>query len=130
MADIDEIREFFSKDRFATENGMYIEEVGEGYAKCSLEITERHLNAMGALMGGVTCTLADFAFAVAANHEKKGTVSLNSNISFLSAPRGKKLFAEAKKYKEGRTTCCYSIDVYDENNTKVAAVMTTGFHII
>lgn len=130
MTDIDEIREFFSKDRFATLNGMYIEEVGPGYAKCSLEITENHLNAMGALMGGVTCTLADFAFAVAANHEKKGTVSLNSNISFLSVPRGRKLYAEAKEYKDGRTTCCYTIDVYDENNTKVAAVVTTGFHII
>mgnify|MGYP004420687191 CR=1 FL=1 len=32
--DIERIREVFSKDRFATENGAVIEEVGEHYAKC------------------------------------------------------------------------------------------------
>lgn len=129
MSNIEEIREFFSKDRFAALSGIYIEEVGDGYAKCSLKITEDHKNAMGALMGGVTCTLADFAFAVAANHEKTGTVSLNTNISFLSSAKGEMLFAEAKKYKDGRTTCYYTIDVFDEKGTKVANAVTTGFHI-
>ena len=35
---IDEIREFFKADRFATENGAVIDEVGEDFAVCSLEI--------------------------------------------------------------------------------------------
>ncbi len=57
----------FENDRFATENGAVIEEVEEHYAKCSLKLGSRHRNAMGAVMGGVYFTLADFAFAVAAN---------------------------------------------------------------
>ena len=57
----------FENDRFATENGAVIEEVEEHYAKCSLKLGSHHRNAMGAVMGGVYFTLADFAFAVAAN---------------------------------------------------------------
>ena len=51
----------FQNHRFATENGAVIEEVDDHYAKCSLKIENRHRNAMGAVMGGVYFTLADFA---------------------------------------------------------------------
>ena len=37
--ELEQIREFFAKDRFATDNGATIEEVDDGFAKCSLEIT-------------------------------------------------------------------------------------------
>ena len=40
--DLRKIRETFAKDRFATENGAIIEEVREHYARCSIELTERH----------------------------------------------------------------------------------------
>ncbi|MBQ8932427.1 MAG: PaaI family thioesterase, partial [Ruminiclostridium sp.] len=53
---IDEVREFFKKDRFATENGAVIDEIGDNYAVCSIELCERHLNAMGSLMGAVPFT--------------------------------------------------------------------------
>lgn len=52
----------FENDRFATENGAVIEEVEEHYAQCSLKLGSRHRNAMGAVMGGVYFTLADFCF--------------------------------------------------------------------
>ena len=64
------VRKIFEADRFATENGAVIEEIGEHSAICSLDITESHCNAMGAVMGGTYFMLADFAFAVAANWEK------------------------------------------------------------
>ena len=129
MKSINEVREFFEKDRFATKNGMYIEEIGPKFAKCALEITDDHKNAMGALMGGVPYTLADFTFAVASNWENPGTVSLNTSITYLSPAKGRMLFAEASCVKDGRTTCYYSIDIYDEIGTKVANAVTTGFHV-
>ena len=129
MENINEVREFFSKDRFATLNGMYIEEIGEGYAKCALKITDNHKNALGALMGGVSYTLADFAFAVAANHKGAGTVSLNTNITYLAQAKGEMLYAEAKCEKDGKATCYYTVDIYDNLGTRVASAVTTGFHI-
>ena len=131
MKDIAEVREFFAKDRFAAESGAYIEEIGDHYAKCSMEITPHHLNAAGALMGGATFVLADFAYAVAANwqHEPNvgNAVSLNSSITFYGTAKGTKLIAEARCLKDGRTTCCYEIMLYDDLNHPVAAVMMTGF---
>ena len=65
------VRKIFEGDRFATENGAVIEEIGDHSATCSLLITDSHRNAMGAVMGGTYFMLADFAFAVAANWELK-----------------------------------------------------------
>lgn len=126
---IEEVRKIFEGDRFATENGAVIEEVGEHSAICSLVITDSHRNAMGAVMGGVYFTLADFAFAVAANWENMGCVSLHSDISFLGAAKGEKLIARAVCVKDGRSTSCYRVDVTDDLGNLIATVTTTGYHV-
>ena len=126
---IEEVRKIFEGDRFATESGAVIEEVGEHSAVCSLVITDSHRNAMGAVMGGVYFTLADFAFAVAANWENMGCVSLHSDISFLGAAKGEKLIARAVCVKDGRSTSCYRVDVTDDLGNLIAMVTTTGYHV-
>ena len=129
MSDIEKVREVFEKDHFATNNGMVIDEIGDHYAKCSVVIDERHQNAMGAVMGGVHFTLADFAFAVASNWQDKNTVGLDCSIAYLSPVKGRKLIAEAHLVKDGRTTCVYNVDISDDIGTKVAAVQCMGFHV-
>ena len=84
---------------------------------------------MGAVMGGVYFMLADFAFAVAANWEKMGCVSLHSDISFLCAAKGSKLTAKAVCVKEGRTSACYRVDVTDDLGILTATITVTGYHI-
>lgn len=128
MKNIEEIREIFKNDRFATVNGAYIEEVGDSYSVCSIEINENHKNAAGGVMGGVPFMLADFAFAVAVNHETMNTVSLSSTISFLGVAKGNQLIAKAECVKFGRATCYYTVHITDEIGTKVAEVVFTGFN--
>lgn len=117
----------FENDRFATENRAVIEEVDDHYARCTLRVEERHRNAMGAVMGGVYFTLADFAFAVAANWQEIGTVSLTSDIAYLGTAKGDRLTAEAVCVKNGRTTSYYRIEVKDELGKLAAIVNTTGY---
>ena len=126
---LEEVRKIFEGDRFATENGAVIESIGDHSATCSLIITDSHRNAMGAVMGGTYFMLADFAFAVAANWEKMGCVSLRSDISFLGAAKGEKLIAEAVCVKNGKTTACYRVDVKDELGNLAATVTATGYHV-
>ena len=126
---LEEVRKKFEDDRFATENGAVIEQIGDHSATCSLVITDSHCNAMGAVMGGTYLMLADFAFAVAANWQKMGCVSLHSDISFLSAAKGEKLIAKASCVKDGKTTACYRVDVVDELGNLIAIVTTTGYHV-
>ena len=126
---LEEMKRLFAKDRFATDNGAVIEEVGFNSATCSLVITDSHRNAMGAVMGGTYFMLADFAFAVAANWEKMGCVSLRSDISFLGAAKGEKLIAKAVCVKDGKSTVCYRVDVTDELGNLTAIVTATGYHV-
>lgn len=121
------VRERFCKDRFATDNGAVIDEVGDGYAICSLEIGPGHLNAVGTVMGGAVFTLADFAFAVASNWNKGIHVSLTSQITYLGAAKGDRLIAKAQLVKEGRSTCYYTVDVSDDSGYAVAHVTASGF---
>lgn len=124
---LEEVRKFFSKDKFATDAAMIVEEYGDKYAKCSFEIQPIHKNAMGSVMGGAIFTLADFAFAVAANWENPGTVSLNSNISFNGVAKGSRVIATAFCLKDGNSTCCYNIEVKDDLDNLVATVIINGF---
>ena len=126
---LEEVRKIFVGDQFATENGAVIEEIGHHSATCSLVITNSHRNAMGAVMGGTYFMLADFAFAVAANWQKMGCVSIHSDISFLNPAKGQKLTAKAVCVKDGKTTACYRVDVTDDLGNMTATVTVTGCHI-
>ena len=127
MKNLEEIREFFGNDRYAAMSGAVIEEVGERYAKCSIVLNEIHRNAVGGVMGAVYYTLADFAFAVATNHEEPGVVSMDASMSFLSSCKGTKLIAKAQCIKDGRSTCYYQIPITDENGNMLTMVMITGY---
>lgn len=130
MTDLQEAREFFSKDLFAVQGaGIEIDEVGERYSKCSMELKPIHQNAVGQVMGGAIFTLADFAFAVATNFHGPLTVTAVSQICYLGVARGNTLIAEAKLIKDGKRTCFYEISITDEIGTKVALVTSTGTHI-
>lgn len=124
-----EVQERFKHDRFATDNGAFIEEVDEGYARCVMPLDEHHYNAVGSVMGGAVFTAADFAFAVASNWNKKPCVSLTAQITYLGRAKGKKLIAEARKVKEGRSTCYYLVEVTDELGNQVAHVTSNGFSV-
>lgn len=129
MKTLEEVRRIFKGDRFATENGAVIESIGDHSATCSLVITDSHRNAMGAVMGGTYFMLADFAFAVAANWENMGCVSLHSDISFFGTAKGEKLIAKAVCIKDGKSTACYRVDVTDDSGNLTATITTTGYHV-
>lgn len=124
---LERVRETFRGDRFATEMGAVIDELGDHYSKCSLVLNEHHRNAVGGIMGGVYFTLADFAFAVASNWQQAGVVGLNCDASFIGVPKTERIITEAKLIKDGRTICCYNVDIRDELGNPVAAVQCVGF---
>ena len=130
MTDLERAKAFFENDQFAMKTtGAEIIAVGDHYAKCRLTLDERHMNASGRVMGGVYYTLADFAFAVAANFDQPPTVTAVSQISYLGVPQGNTLTAETHLLKDGQRTCFYEIAIYDDTDTLVAVVSTTGAHL-
>lgn len=131
MGTLEEAREIFGKDRYATAlTGIVIDEIGDDYAKCSMKLTADHRNAYGGVMGGAIYTLADFAFAVASNYGKDcATVSLTGQASFLSASKGTELIAEAKLIKDGKRNSFFEVSIVDDLGKLIAMVAFTGAHV-
>ncbi len=130
MPDLEQIRRRFQQDSYACQvTGVVIEEAGPGYARCSLKVEPKHRNAVGQVMGGVLFTLADFAFAVAANNDGTLTVTAVSQISFLSKVQGDALTAECKLLRDGHRSCFYDTAIRDGTGNLVAVVSSTGRHI-
>lgn len=130
MTELEEARRLFAEDCYATcTTGIRIDEVGEHYAKCSLPLDGRHRNANGQVMGGVTYTLADFTFAVAANFRQPRTVTLSAQINYLSTVKGNTLIAESRLIKNGRRNCFFEISITDDLGTPIANVSITGAHL-
>jgi acyl-CoA thioesterase len=126
---VEEAQEYFRGDHFATDNGMRIEEIGDGTSVCSMEISERHRNANHRVMGGAIFTLADFAFAAASNNVHVQTVAQQVSVNFLSGSRGTRLTARAKCRRDGRKTAVYNVDVTDDLGCDIAELVFTGFNL-
>ena len=129
FATLEEAREYFKNDLFATENGMVIDEIGEDWATCSVVLEPKHRNATGGVMGGAIFTLADFAFAVACNQVHCPTVGLQVSVNYLSGTRGTKLFAHATCHKDGRTSGVYNVDVTDDLGRDIAQFIGTAYKL-
>jgi len=126
MTKLEEARAYFAQDRFATENGAVIEALGENYVVCSLQLENRHRNALGNVMGGAVFMLGDFAFAVASNFGRRPTVSTTSQITFLRAAKGDALRARAELVREGRSSVYYEVSVWDAFDNLVARITASG----
>ncbi len=128
MTKLEQAKEFFSRDLYASEaTGIEIIAAEEGYAKCMLKIEDKHKNAMGHVMGGVFFTMADYAFAIASNFNQLPTVTQTSQIMYLSPVKGNVLYAETERIRAGRKTCFYKIIITDDMGAEIAYVTTTGF---
>ncbi|MBO4365810.1 MAG: PaaI family thioesterase [Eggerthellaceae bacterium] len=126
--DIEDIRDFFTCDLFASEQlGAFVESYNyeTGEAVTTLEIQPHHLNGHGKVMGGVYFTLADYALAVCCNVNQPPTSSVSSSINFMKECKGDVLVAIANPDRSGRRLGFYTIDVYDNLNNHCARMTAT-----
>lgn len=115
-------------DQFAKLLGLELITVDIGYAEVRMAIKEEHLNGLGIVQGGAIFTLADFAFAAAANAGGKVSVGINANINYFKPAKGKTLLAKATEISSSRSLCNYNVDIFDEDNAVlVAKFNATGF---
>lgn len=131
MTNLEYAEQYFKQDVFARNTvGIKIEDVRPGYAKVSLKVEHRHVNGANIVMGGVYFTMADFALAIAANFDNPLTLTLSSDISYLSsAVEDSVLYAEARCIKDGKHTCFYKVDVMDSDGNINAIVSASGYHM-
>ncbi len=126
---VEEAKEYFKNDKFAYNSGMVLEDLGEDFSVCTMELGDGHLNANGGIMGGVMFTLADLAFAALSNNIHRPTVAQQVSINYLAAPKGETLKARAELIKSGRSSTIIQVTVTDENGREIALFTGTGFKL-
>ncbi len=121
------IEELFKKDAFAKQCGIQIVEYHPGFARCTMNVTENHLNGIGTLMGGALFTLADFTFCVAANSHGTLAVSLHVSISYLRPCVGGTVTAVAEEISRSARTGVYRVSLADSSGIQIGDVTGTCY---
>jgi len=111
---------FFRADRFAGASGVRLEEVRPGYARASLAVRDRHLNAVDVAQGGAVFTLADLAFAACSNSHGTVAVAVAATIQFARPGRKGRLVAEAREVARSTKLSSVEVRVSDREGRPVA----------
>ena len=126
--DIEIVRKIFQNDRYLELTDVVIEEIGENYCRCSMEVKDKHLNISNNVQGGAIFTLADSAFAVSSNigyierGENLVAIGQSASISYLKAISSGTLYAEGRRIGGGKKMALYRMDVTDEQGNIVATM--------
>ena len=107
--------ETFLQDAYIKFLGIKVEQAKEGYALCSIAVTDDMLNFHGMVHGGLVFSLADVAFSIAANCDHLPSYALVVSGSFLrTAHAGDIITAEAQLIHTTRRTGLYRMEVRRE----------------
>jgi acyl-CoA thioesterase len=123
----DVLRRLLARDRFAAAAGIELLEVREGHARARMAVREQHLNGVDIVQGGAVFTLADLAFAAAANSHGTVAVAVQVSISFLRPTRAGVLTAEATEVSRSARISTCTVRVTDDDGALVALFHGTAF---
>lgn len=116
-------------DPWAVYLGIEVEEVRQGYARCSLTVRPDYLNAVERAHGAVIYALADQAFAVGSNSTGVMALALEFSIHYLGPARdGEKIFAEAKPVNIGKKVSTWDVEVRGSEDRIVAVGRGVAYH--
>jgi acyl-CoA thioesterase len=119
------------RDPFATFLGIEVIEVRDAYAKVALKIRDDYCNAGARGHGGALFTLADQAFAVAANSRGYMAYGMEMKINYFQAANpGETLTAVAEPVDIRRRVSLWNITLFNQIGDKVAVAQGMAYHFI
>ena len=116
----EQTRRYFDQDRHAAALGIELVQVSLGHAHARMLIREDHYNGLRTVHGGALFTLADFAFAVAANSHGTIAVGVNTSMSFVKAATTGTLYAEAREMSRSPKLSTYEVVITDDSCATIA----------
>ena len=122
-------REVVAKDPMAVHLGIRVEEVRHAYAKLSLEIVPKYLNALDRAHGIAISSVIDQAVAVASNTMEHKALVVELKINFLRAVSlGDTIIAEAGPLDITHKLSMWQVEVKDSFGKKVALARALTYH--
>ena len=122
-------REVVGRDPLASHLGIEVEEVREGYARCSIIVKQEHMNAVGRAHGALLYAMADQAFAVASNSTGVMAIAVSFSINYVaSAMAGERVTSEATPVNIGRKVSVWNISVFGPDERLIASGQGVAYH--
>ena len=121
-------REYQKRIPFVTHLRILTETLGEGSARLSLPIEPHLTNSLGTVHGGVIMSLLDVALCTAArtlHPESIGVITIDLSTSFIGGASGKKLYADARVMRDGRSMSFVEAEAKNEDGSLVAKAIAT-----
>jgi acyl-CoA thioesterase len=114
-------RAIWREDEASKWLGMQLEEVRPGYARLSMPVSARMVNAQKLCHGGLIFALADSSFGFAANTHNQRAVAASCSIEFLRpAALHDRLVAEASEVLRAGRSGVYDVRVTNQEGELVA----------
>jgi uncharacterized protein (TIGR00369 family) len=121
-------REYQKKIPFVSHLKILTETLGEGTARLSMPIEPHLTNSLGTAHGGVIMSLLDVALCTAArtlHPESIGVITIDLSTSFIGGASGKKLYADARVMRDGRSMSFVEAEAKNEDGSLVAKAIAT-----
>jgi uncharacterized protein (TIGR00369 family) len=121
-------REYQKKIPFVSHLKILTETLGSGSARLSMPIEPHLTNSLGTAHGGVIMSLLDVALCTAArtlHPESIGVITIDLTTSFIDGAKGKKLIAEARVLRDGRSMSFVEAEAKNEDGSLVAKAIAT-----
>ena len=113
---LDAVKELINQSPYFMLLAMSVVDLGPGYSRVELELSNRHLNPFGGVHGGVYTSLIDTAayWAVYCDvADDAGFISLDVSVTMLAPAKAGRLVVEGKR-KAGRSICIAEAVVMDD----------------
>lgn len=117
---MEKLKRWFKNDRFSERSNVELISVSAGEARAKMTLHPHHWNGVGVVMGGAIFTLADFAFAAAANSHGTVSLAINVSITFMKGAKTGTLWAEARENAKNAKLGSYTVEVRDDEGDLVA----------
>jgi len=125
---MEETLDFFRQnDQFARHNGIELVTAKPGWAQVKMVIQPFHFNGAKTVHGGAIFTLADFAFAIAANAHGQLAMGINTSTSFIKAAHSGTLYGEAQEIARNRRLGNYQVKITDDQQQLIALFQGTAY---
>ena len=121
------IKQFLERDKFARFVGIDLVDVTPGKAVAKMAIQDHHRNGVGTVQGGAIVTLADLAFAAAANSYGTVAVAINITTSFLQPGLSGTLTATAEEVSASPRLATYLVRIQDDAGKIIALFQGTVY---
>ena len=104
---------------FSKDIGIEILELAEGYCVGRIKVEKRHLNPLNTVHGGVFFSLADTICGIAAASTGHGGPTVQGDMDYMRAVRGREIICTARVTKTGSTLSLVDRIITDDTGREV-----------